>query len=125
MGVTFKVEHADKIAEQFAKSPKITLKWLLKAQKATVGELSKNTTKATVPWDQGALAQTFEDKISRQGVSYFPTRLYAPFVYFGTSRGIKPTKYLDRILELSEKDIVKHYTVAMNEAAKEITQTLS
>lgn len=46
--------------------------------------LAANTTKGVVPWQTGALAQTFQTEIGRLYARWFPTRFYAPYVEFGT-----------------------------------------
>ncbi len=118
--MTMTIENADAVAKAMAQAPALAAKWLGLAGNAAVAEMGKRTRKGKMPYDTGALAQTFQSKVSSKEVRYFPTRFYAPFVYFGTSRGIKPDPYLDRILDESSKDIQKHYTEAINQVLGEI-----
>jgi hypothetical protein len=50
-----------------------------------------------------------------------PTVHYAPYVYFGTSRGIAPNPYIDRIAKAAEPRIQKFF----KQAADRIVSTIA
>lgn len=119
MGLFFEIENAETLQNLFAKAPQITEKWMQKALNAAVQEMQKHNIKGVTPWDTGSLSQTFQWQVNADGARFFPTRYYAPFVYYGTKHQ-KPQKYLDAILDLAKEDITRHFGDAAIGAAKEI-----
>lgn len=121
--ITIEIENADRIIQMLKKAPDVMMKWLEKANTASLMELQKRTVRGVVPYRTGALMQTFDyTPKPTKGLKfeYYPTREYAPYVYYGTSRGIQPNKYLDRILELARQSIMGHYDQAVEQASKEL-----
>ena len=51
-----------------------------------------------------------------------PTAEYAPYVYFGTSRGIQANPYMDRIAKASEPEVGKIIADAASQLASEIAK---
>ena len=51
-----------------------------------------------------------------------PTRYYAPFVEFGTSRGIAPNPYMERILSRSKDNINKEFQGALKDITDQIAK---
>lgn len=119
--ITLKIENADEIAAMFRRAPNIMRKWLVKALHATNAEFSKKNVRGVTPWDTGTMSQTFQGEVDEQGLvaKYFPTRKYADFVYFGTQHQ-RPQKFLDDIVDLSEKNANNHFKDAVKGAAREI-----
>ncbi len=122
MALEIKITGADTIAKNFQKAPEIAKKWYGKALKAATFEVLKYAVKGIVPWDKGLLTNTFRTKIGADHAFIFPTRTYAPYVYFGTSRGIRPNPFLDRMAELATDDVVRHFSDASEQIAKELTK---
>lgn len=54
-----------------------------------------------------------------------PTRFYAPFVEFGTSRGMAPNPYMERILDRSKDKVNKYLETAMKEVTDEIAKKVN
>ncbi len=126
MSLVFEVQGIERIQDMYKKSPVVINKWLLRALNASLMELQKNNRKGVTPWDTGSLSQTFQWEAPKAtngefSTRFFPTREYAPFVYFGT-KNQKPQKYLDAILDLSRLDIQRHFDDAIEKAVDEITK---
>lgn len=65
-------------------APSIAAPILQRALAASQAILAKYTTKETVPWRTGFLAQTFRAQLTTGVLRWFPTASYAPYVEFGT-----------------------------------------
>ena len=51
-----------------------------------------------------------------------PTADYAPYVYYGTSRGIQANPYMDRIAKAAEKEVNQIVNDAAVQLAEEVTR---
>lgn len=129
--MSIKINNLDQLRANFKRSPAITLKYLSKATSASIFEVEKQATdrhfqfKTPRSRRTGQLQRSFSQGryISPTGLSASigPTVRYAPYVYFGTSRGIRPNKYMDRIARAAEPAAQKHF----EDAAKAIVNNLA
>lgn len=119
--------------------PKISAPRFAKAINASLARIHENATepvfqfKTPRPLRTGLLSETFGiPDTKRQGLEMAtpeklrgtigPTRYYAPFVEFGTSRGIAPNPYMERILSRSKDKVNKEFENAMKDITGEIAK---
>ena len=128
MSIVVKIENLEDIKLNLRNYPKISIKWLNKAIHASILELKKNANDDNFQFKTprgkrtGFLALSFGLGISYGDLygSIGPTAEYAPYVYYGTSRGISPNPYMDRILRASNDSIQKYFNDAAEEIVTEI-----
>lgn len=126
--MTITIDNIDKLRDSFAKAPQTMLKYLSQAVAASIFSIEKHATDANFQFKtprsmrSGYLAQSFAfgRKIEALRGSIGPTAMYAPYVYFGTSRGIAPNPYMDRIVNASEREVGDHFNKAVESAVAEI-----
>lgn len=124
MEVSIKVHNLDALRANFRKAPALTLKYLAKATSASLFEVEKQAIdrnfqfKTPRPRRTGQLQQSFSfgRHIDPSGLRgrIGPTVKYAPYVYFGTARGVQPNKYMDRIAKAAEPHVQKHFEKAVD-----------
>lgn len=124
IAVNVRIQNLDALRSNFHRAPVTALRYLSKAVRASVFEIEKQAVDRNfqfkTPRSQrtGMLQQSFSfgRYIAPSGLyaSIGPTVNYAPYVYFGTSRGIRPNPYMDRIARASEPDIDGHFEKAVN-----------
>lgn len=98
---TFEVEikNLDKLVKTLEESPKRATPILQEAIVKAAGILAENTDSQTVPFKTGNLIRSFQPAaIGQLFARWYPRALYAPYLEFGTSRGIKPRKFMEKIL---------------------------
>lgn len=118
------------LQRSFARAPKTTATYLEKALKASIFEVEKRAVdrnfrfKTPRAMRTGMLANSFKTGIKfytgQLKASIGPTVKYAPYVYYGTSRGIRPNRYMDRIAKDSERAVGKHFKDATNRIVDEV-----
>lgn len=128
-----RVRNLDALRANFRKSPALTLKYIAKATAASIFEVEKQAIDRNfqfkTPRSQrtGMLAQSFSfgRYISPSGLqaSIGPTVRYAPYVYFGTSRGLRPNKYMDRIARAARPHVEKHFEKATDTIVTKLAKT--
>jgi hypothetical protein len=122
--MTVHVEGLDRLRSAFKQAPNLTLKYLARATAASVFEVEKQAVDANFQFRTprslrtGLLAQSFAfgRSISANGLraSIGPTVRYAPYVYFGTRRGLRPNPYMDRIAKAAEPGVGKQFEQAVD-----------
>jgi hypothetical protein len=122
IAVTVRIEGLDRLRSAFREAPNLTLKYLAEATTAAVFAVEKQAIDPNfqfrTPRSQrtGMLAQSFAfgRKFERRGLrgSIGPTVRYAPFVYFGTRRGIRPNPFMDRIAKAATPDVERLFQTA-------------
>lgn len=130
IAVTVRIENLDQLRSNFQKAPTITLKWLSKATEAAIAEVETQAVDRNFQfkWPRsmrtGMLQQSFSlgRHFAPGGLyaSIGPTVFYAPYVYFGTRRGLVPNPYMDRIAAAAEPAINKHFEGAIDRITSEI-----
>lgn len=130
LSINVRIENLPQLRANFQKAPAITLKYLSRATKAAIAEVEKQAVdrnfRFKTPRAQrtGFLQQSFSFGrfIAPSGLyaSIGPTVHYAPYVYYGTKRGIAPNPYMDRIASAAESDVNKHFNDAVDTIVKEI-----
>lgn len=123
IAVTVRIDGLNALRRNFSRSPQLALSYLSKATRASIFEVEKQAVdrnfrfKTPRAMRTGYLQQSFAfgRYISPSGLtaSIGPTAHYAPYVYFGTSRGVRPNKYMDRIARAAEPDINRHFERAV------------
>jgi hypothetical protein len=78
------IENIEELVANFQEAPAIAAPILQRALSASQAILAKYTTRDTVPWRTGFLAQTFRAQLTAGVLRWFPTADYASFVEFGT-----------------------------------------
>lgn len=126
------VRGLDSLRSNFQKAPALTLKYLAKATAASIFEIEKQAVDSNfrfrTPRAQrtGMLAQSFAFGrfIAPNGLraSIGPTVRYAPYVYFGTRRGLRRNKYMDRIAEAAVPGVQKQFETAVEKVVQEIAK---
>lgn len=120
--MNIRVQNLDRLRANFRRSPAITLKYLAKATAASILEVEKQAVDRNFQFKTprarrtGQLQRSFSQGryISPDGLraAIGPTVRYAPYVYFGTNRGLQPNKYMDRIARAAEPAAQKHFDTA-------------
>lgn len=125
------IENLDELRDNFKKSPSTMLKYLSQAVAASIFTIEKHSTDTNFQFKTprglrtGYLEQSFSfgKKIMGLRGSIGPTATYAPYVYFGTSRGIQPNRYMERIVDASEREVGAHFKRAIQSAVADIART--
>ncbi len=129
--VSIEIQNLTELRANLRAAPKISLRWLNKALAASVFEIQKNAVDSNFQFKTprskrtGLLALSFKygTVIKDLYASVGPTVFYAPYVYYGTSRGISPNPFMDRIAKISTPEIQKHFNDAVEGIATEIANT--
>lgn len=124
IAITVQVQNLEALRSNFAKAPTLALTYLSKATQASLFEIEKQ-----------AVDRNFQFKTPRAKRSGFlqlsfsygraiepgglkgaigPTAKYAPFVYYGTRRGIQPNRYMDRIAKAARAGVNKQFKSAVD-----------
>lgn len=121
--VQVKVHNLEALRRNFQTAPAQVLKQLARATSAAIFEVEKQAVdrnfqfKTPRPQRTGQLQQSFSfgRYISPNGLlaSIGPTVRYAPYVYYGTSRGLRPNRYMDRIARAAESGVQDHFDTAV------------
>ncbi len=119
----------DQLRANFNKAPALTLKYLAKATAAAIFEVEKEAQDRNFQFKTprslrtGQLQLSFKHGryISSDGLrgSIGPTVRYAPYVYFGTTRGLRPNKYMDRIAAAAQPGVQKQFQAAVTKVVAE------
>ncbi len=120
--IEISITNLDKLQDSLKKYPVIAERWLQRAIEASIAEIQKNATRGVLPWRTGRLAQSFGEGIryGRLWGKIGPTVNYAIFVHEGTSRGIKPNRFMARIAEKANPAIQKHFNISLEKIVEEI-----
>lgn len=118
------ISNLDALRANFAKAPQLALSYLSQATKAAIFEVEKQAVdsnfrfKTPRAFRTGYLALSFAygRSFSPSGLrgAIGPTAHYAPYVYFGTRRGIRPNPYMDRIAGAAEAGVNKQFETAVD-----------
>ena len=124
INLSITVRNLPELRANFARAPQTALKYLARAVQAAVFEVEKEAVDKNFRFKtprakrSGFLALSFSYgryfSPSKLMASIGPTAHYAPYVYFGTSRGIKPNSFMDRIAKAAEPNITKHFEKAVD-----------
>ena len=124
IALQLRIENLDQLRANFAKAPALALEYLAKATRAAIFEIEKQAVdenfrfKTPRAFRTGFLALSFGygRNIEKSGLrgSIGPTAYYAPYVYRGTSRGIAPNPYMDRIADAASPYVNKHFEQAVD-----------
>lgn len=123
--VNVEIKGLDRLKKSLKQYPKISAPIFERALNATAAVFAKNTLKDDpVPWRTGMLTQTFEFKEATQSrliASWKPTRIYAPFVEYGTRR-MAARPFIGKIVEKSRPEIDKLMGQSMDLVTKAIAR---
>lgn len=118
------------LQKKFDKAPQMAIGKLSNAIKASIFEVEKQAVDRNFQfkWPRarrtGFLERSFAygRYIHPSGLmaSIGPTAMYSPFVYYGTSRGIKPNPYMERIAKAAEPHVQKHFENAINKIVEDL-----
>ncbi len=122
------VENLPELQRNLRNAPKISTKWLQKATQASVFVIKKHAVdenflfKTPRAQRTGYLQISFNYgvKISLLRAAIGPTADYAPYVYYGTSRGIVANPYMERIARAANPEVQKLFSQAIEAITKEI-----
>jgi hypothetical protein len=130
ISLSLSIENLDALRANFAKAPATTLKYLSAATKASVFEIEKQAVDRNFQFKTprglrtGYLSLSFaygrHFDSSGLRASIGPTANYAPYVYSGTSRGIRPNPFMDRIAEAATPDVNKQFEDAADAIVREL-----
>jgi hypothetical protein len=134
------------LIEKLQQAPSIAAPILQRALSASQAILAKYTTKDTVPWRTGFLAQTFRAQLTTGVLRWFPTASYAPYVEFGTKPhtilprdakalywpgaehpvkrvnhpGTRANQFMERIIAASQDDIDEAFGTALSQIVAQL-----
>jgi len=148
--IKIEIQGLKELQQSLRDYPKISAPILQRAVKAVPTILLKHTTRETVPWRTGNLAQTFGWEVGQFWSRFFPKANYAVHVEFGTKPhvilytkpgrgglynkdtgqgfgrrvnhpGTRPNPFMERIVKDSEGEINKTFLTAIDLINKEIS----
>lgn len=132
ISVSLRIDNLDALRANFRRAPGITLGYLAKATQAAIFEVEKQAVDQNFRFRlpramrTGYLSLSFAyGRAFRNGGlqgSIGPTAHYAPYVYFGTRRGMRPNPYMDRIAEAAEPAVNKHFEDAVDKIVSDIAK---
>lgn len=132
IAVQVRIDNLAALRANFGRAPSLALKYLSKATAASIFEIEKQAVDSNFQfkWPRsmrtGLLQQSFSfgRYIAPSGLyaSIGPTVHYAPYVYFGTRRGMRPNRYMDRIAVAAEAPINKHFEGAVDKFLTDIAK---
>lgn len=122
--VSVNIRNLDALRSNFAKAPGLALRYLSQATQAAIFEVEKQAVdrnfrfKTPRAYRTGYLALSFAygrrfDRGGLRGV-IGPTARYAAYVHEGTSRGVAPNPFMERIAKAAEPAINKHFDKAVD-----------
>lgn len=120
--ITVSVANLDKLRANFRKAPEITLRYLSQATRAAIFEVEKQAVDRNFRFKLPRSARTgylalsfgYGRHIAPSGLraTIGPTAHYAPYVHEGTSRGIAPNPFMERIADAAEPAVNQHFNKA-------------
>jgi hypothetical protein len=132
--ITIKVniQNLDTLRSNFAKAPALALSYISKATQASIFEIEKQAVDTNFQFKTSRAKRTGYLQLSFQYGRYIapsglygyigPTAYYAPYVYYGTSRGIRSNRYMDRIAAAAEPYINKHFGTAVEKFSADLAR---
>lgn len=124
IAVSVEIRNLDALRANFDRAPALALKYLSKATAAAIFEVEKQAVDRNFQFKTPRAQRTGYLQLSFAYGRYFapgglrasigPTAFYAPWVYFGTSRGQRPNPYMDRIAVAAEQDVARHFEKAVD-----------
>ncbi|MEP2746044.1 MAG: hypothetical protein ABJP87_04400 [Bauldia litoralis] len=130
IAVNVRIQNLDALRSNFHRAPVTALRYLSKAVRASIFEIETHAVDSNFRFKTprarrtGMLQQSFAfGRSFAQGGLYAsigPTVGYAPYVYFGTHRGIRPNPYMDRIASSAEPEVNRHFEKAVDLFVKDI-----
>lgn len=132
INVRVDIQNLPALRANFARAPQTALKYLSKATAAAIFEVEQQAVDRNFRFKLPRARRSGYLQLSFQYGRYFapgglsasigPTALYAPYVYFGTGRGIRPNQYMDRIARAAEPGINKHFEKAIDLFVSDLTK---
>lgn len=129
--VTIDQSQIERLRANFDRAPQLALSYISKATIASLFEIEKQAIDKNFQFKTpraqrtGLLAQSFAfgRYIEPGGLraSIGPTTKYAPYVYFGTRRGLQPNRYMDRIADAATPGINRQFDTAITKFIAKIT----
>lgn len=133
ISVNVSIRNLDQLRDNFARAPQLALRYLSKATSAAIFEVEKQAvdrnfqfkTPRALRTGMLGLSFAYGRNIEPGGLraSIGPTVHYAPYVYLGTTTGIRPNPFMDRIARAAEPDINRHFEKAVDLLVTEISKT--
>lgn len=133
IAMSVRIDNLDQLRSNFAKAPKRSLDLLSRATQAAVFEVEREAVDKNFQFSTprskrtGYLSLSFAygRQFSNGGLrgAIGPTAHYAPYVYFGTSRGVRPNPYMERIADAASPAASKHFEKAIDTLVSEIAAT--
>ena len=124
INLSITVRNLPELRANFARAPQTALKYLARAVQASVFEVEKEAVDSNFQFKtpraqrSGYLALSFAYgryfSPSKLMASIGPTAHYAPYVHFGTSRGIRPNPFMERIAAAALPHVNTHFEKAID-----------
>jgi hypothetical protein len=128
--VSIRIENLDALQRNFGQAPARALTYLAKATAASLFEIEKQAVDRNFQFRTprakrtGFLQRSFDfgRYVAPGGLSASigPTMPYAPFVYYGTRRGIRPNPYMDRIAKAAVPGVTRQFQDAIDAFTAEL-----
>ena len=132
IAVQMEIRNLPQLRRNFSLAPTTALKYLSKATQASVFEIEKEAVDTNFKFKTPRAKRTGYLQLSFQYGRYFapgglmasigPTAQYAPYVYFGPHRGIKPNPYMDRTAKTATPAIQKHFENAVDKFVNDLAK---
>jgi hypothetical protein len=130
--LSVRIENLDQLRSNFRRAPALALKYLAQATQAAIFEVEKQAVDKNFrfKWPRSmrtgylALSFGYGRVIAAGGLraAIGPTAHYAPYVYHGTSRGLRPNRYMDRIAAAAEAQVGRHFEKAIDKLTSDIAK---
>jgi hypothetical protein len=132
MILSVNITNLDALRSNFQKAPSLALSYLSRATKASIFEVQKQAVDSNFQFKTprakrtGYLSLSFGYglRIDPSGLraAIGPTAYYAPFVEFGTRRGIQPNPYMERIAKAAKPAVEKQFETAVEGFVAELAR---
>ncbi|MCP6719740.1 MAG: hypothetical protein KJI72_00220 [Patescibacteria group bacterium] len=149
--IRIKIKGLNRLQRALRESPRISEPILQRTIDASQAVMAKHTVRGVVPWKTGNLLQSFRFSRGRLRARWFPKANYALFVHEGTRPhtirvrnkrvlankktgqifgtvvnhpGMKPNRYMNRIVDRSERDIKTLFQRAAEKIASAIARKI-
>lgn len=124
IAISVRIQNLDALRSNFGRAPTLALSYLSKATQASLFEIEKQAVDRNFQFKTPRARRTgflqlsfgYGRYIAPGGLqgSIGPTAKYAPFVYYGTRRGIRPNPYMDRIAKAATPGVNKQFKSAVD-----------
>jgi hypothetical protein len=132
MIMSIHVSNLDALRSNFERAPSLALSYLAKATQAAIFEVEKQAIDPNFRFKTPRAKRTGYLSLSFSYGRYIdpsglraaigPTAFYAPYVEYGTRRGIQPNPYMERIAKAAKPGVEKQFETAIGSFVAELAR---